>query len=123
MSIKNSLKYLLNKRIINHRHIVVFGVLCLFIAVIHGQQIRPKQLRKEIMQNQMPAKPVKKVSRQRSIQQAQKPLVPMVNPLSNKRATIIYLEHNETITYDDLLNPNVQVLKGNVRFRHDNVLM
>ena len=123
MSIKISLKYLLNKRIINHRHIAIFGVLCLFIAVIHGQQIRPKQLRKEIMQNQIPAKPLKKVSRQKSIQQAQKPLVPMVNPLSNKRATLVYLENSETITYDDVLNPNVQVLKGNIRFRHDNALM
>lgn len=124
MSIQKSLKYLFNKRGINHRHIVIFGVLCLFIVVIQGQ-IRPKQLRKEILQSQMPAKPNKKVTRVKVARQKQdeKPLVPMVNPLSNKRATMVYLENSETLTFNKFNNPDIQVLKGNVRFRHDNALM
>ena len=124
MSIQKSLKYLFNKRVINHRHIVIFGVLCLFIVVIQGQ-IRPKQLRKEVLQSQMPAKPNKKASRVKVARQKQdeKPLVPMVNPLSNKRATMVYLENSETLTFNKFNSPDIQVLKGNVRFRHDNALM
>ena len=124
MSIQKSLKYLFNKRVINHRHIVIFGVLCLFIVVIQGQ-IRPKQLRKEVLQSQMPAKPNKKASRLKVARQKQdeKPLVPMVNPLSNKRATMVYLENSETLTFNKFNSPDIQVLKGNVRFRHDNALM
>lgn len=101
-------------------------MLCLFIVVIQGQ-IRPKQLRKEIMQSQMPVKPRVKVTKAKAkrqgLNQEIQPLVATVNPLSNKGATMVYLENSETLTYNRSNNPDVQVLKGNVRFRHDNALM
>ena len=36
---------------------------------------------------------------------------------------MVYLEHSETLSFDERRLPNVQILKGDVRFRHDSVLM
>lgn len=112
---------------IKHKHIVIFGVLCLFIVALQGQ-MRPKQLRKEVMQSQMPLKPITKLKtkskpNKKSSIPAVKPLAPTVNPLSNKGATLVYLENSETLSFDKIYHPDLQVLKGNVRFRHDNALL
>ena len=40
-----------------------------------------------------------------------------------KVAQMVYLEHSETLSFDEDRLPNVQILKGDVRFRHDSVLM
>lgn len=118
------------RNLFSYRHIAIFGVLCLFIIVLQAQ-IRPKQLRNEVLQSQNPtpkpttnkkgkgkptAKPIKPMA-------TPKPLAPIVNPLNNRKATIVYLENTETLSYDQLTNPDVQILKGNVRFRHDNALL
>ncbi|HLP05030.1 MAG TPA: OstA-like protein [Paludibacter sp.] len=50
------------------------------------------------------------------------PVAPTVNPLQ-KKATLVYLENSETLSFDKMMNPDVQVLKGDVRFRHDNALL
>ena len=36
---------------------------------------------------------------------------------------MVYLEHSKTLSFDEKRLPNVQILKGDVRFRHDSVLM
>lgn len=99
-------------------------MLCLFIALIQGQ-IRPKQLRNEVLQSQQPKKMVvkkgaKSKSHSLNLNQNSRPLPPTVNPLSNKSATLIYLENSDVLSFDKVLHPDLQVLKGNVRFRHDN---
>lgn len=38
-------------------------------------------------------------------------------------AQMVYLEHSETLSFDESRLPDVQILKGDVRFRHDSVLM
>ena len=118
------------RNLFSYRHIAIFGVLCLFIIVLQAQ-IRPKQLRNEVLQSQNPtpkptttkkgkgkptAKPIKPMA-------APKPLAPIVNPLNNRKATIVYLENTETLSYDQFTNPDVKILRGNVRFRHDNALL
>lgn len=40
-----------------------------------------------------------------------------------KGTQMVYLEHSETLSFDERRLPNVQILKGDVRFRHDSVLM
>ena len=40
-----------------------------------------------------------------------------------KGAQMVYLEHSETLSFDEKRLPDVQILKGDVRFRHDSVLM
>ena len=117
-------------RIFKNKHIVLFGVLCLFSLTLQSQIIHPKQLRNEVLQSQSPKKATVKVTK-RSRKAAKtskanaerKPLAPTVNPLNNRGVTLVYLEHSETLTFDKIINPDMQVLKGNVRFRHDNVLL
>ena len=106
------------------KHIVLFGVLCLFIDAPVAQ-IRPKQLRKEVLQSMSPqSKPVKKKKNRKSINAAvAQPVILPVNPLKKPGATLIYLENSESLSFDKLLKPDVQVLVGEVRFRHDNALL
>jgi lipopolysaccharide export system protein LptA len=116
------------KNIFLFRHIALFGVLCLFIGILHAQQIKPRQLRNEVLQSQNPVQksPAKKNGKKvRTLKPmpAPKPLAPIVNPLSNRKATIVLLENTEELIYNEQLNPDIQVLKGNVRFRHDNALL
>ena len=121
------MKSFFSKNIVTHKHIVVYGVLCLFIVSLSAQ-IRPKQLRNEVMQNQV-VKPILKATgkkqtiKKRKPTQDNKPLAPTVNPLKNKNATLVYLENSETLSFDKIASPDLQVLKGNVRFRHDNALL
>jgi len=123
------LKSKLYNLIITHKHIVFFGVLCLFIIVLQAQ-VRPKQLRKEVLQSQAPAKPIQKaVKAKRKTNifgkplSPMKPLAPIVTPYDLKGVTLVYLQNSENIFFDKVKNPDVQVLRGNVRFKHDNVLM
>lgn len=37
--------------------------------------------------------------------------------------TLVYLEHAETLSFDQNLHPDAQVLRGAVRFRHDDAVM
>lgn len=113
---------------VKHRHVVFFGVLCLFIVVLQAQ-IRPKQLRKEVLQSQSPA-PVQKAKKGKKSANTfgkplspNKPLAPIISPLDIKGVTLVYLENSETLSYDKITSPDIQVLKGNVRFRHDNALL
>lgn len=110
-----------------NKHIVLFGVLCLFIVVLQAQ-MRPKQLRKEVLQSQAPQKAISKPSKRAGLfgitkKLPPKQLAPTVNPLSRKGVTLVYLENSETLTFDKIKNPDMQVLKGSVRFRHDNALL
>lgn len=113
---------------INYRHIVLYGVLCLFIVVLHAQ-IRPKQLRLEVLQSQagIVKKPVVKAKKVRTpkkkIFATSPPLATIINPLASSKSTLVFLENSETLSFDQILMPEVQVLKGNVRFRHDNALL
>jgi len=111
------------------KHIVFFGVLCLFIVALQAQ-IRPKQLRKEVLLSQSPTKPVQKGKKGRKGGNTfgqpfspMKPLAPIVSPLDRKGVTLVYLENSETLSFDKVTNPDIQILRGKVRFRHDNALM
>lgn len=37
--------------------------------------------------------------------------------------TMVYLEHSETLSFDEQRLPDAQILRGNVRFRHEDALM
>lgn len=43
--------------------------------------------------------------------------------LSLKAQTLVFLESAETLNFDEIRIPDAQVLKGNVRFRHDDALL
>lgn len=40
-----------------------------------------------------------------------------------KKQSLVYLEHSETLSFDEKRLPDVQILVGNVCFRHDSALM
>ena len=128
-TIKRTLLYISTHRPGGNRHILLLGVLCLFIVVLQAQ-IHPKQLRNEVLQSQNPqkqavksTKKTRQAAKKLKVMAERKPLAPTINPLSNRGATLVFLEHSETLTFDKITNPDMQVLKGNVRFRHDNVLL
>lgn len=39
------------------------------------------------------------------------------------KTSLVYLEHSETLSFDEKRLPDAQILRGNVCFRHDSVLM
>lgn len=39
------------------------------------------------------------------------------------KVSLVFLEHSETLSFDEQRLPDAQILRGNVRFRHDSVLM
>lgn len=39
------------------------------------------------------------------------------------KVSLVYLEHSETLSFDEKRLPDAQILRGNVCFRHDSVLM
>ena len=43
--------------------------------------------------------------------------------LMAQKQTMVYLEHSETLSFDEEQHPDAQLLKGNVIFRHDSALM
>lgn len=103
-------------------------MLCLFIGSILAQRIRPKQLRKEVLQSQAPAKQLpKKTKRNGSFfgkpSSTMKPLSPIISPLDIKGASLVHIENSDLLSVNNELKPDVKVFTGNVRFRHDNVLL
>ncbi len=123
--INSCLKTKLKKYLTEYNHIALLCVLCLFVIVLQAQ-ILPRQLRKEILQNQIllvkpPAKAIK--VKKESAMPTPKPLAPIANPFANKNATIVYLEYSETLSSNQILGTDVKVFRGNVRFRHDNALL
>ena len=110
------------------KHIVLFGVLCFFLSDTLAQ-IRPGQLRNEIMQLQNPTQKLDSKKKKKTIQRITRPLnnssnlAPIVNPLNTKNASLVYLENTQTLAFDQFTNPDVQILRGNVRFRHDGALL
>ena len=113
---------------LNYKHIVIFGVLCFFMVILLQAQIKPKQLRLEVLQSQKgiskkPSVKAKKSKAPKKSFSTPPPLATIVNPLASANSTLVFLENSETLTFDQILLPEVQVLKGNVRFRHDNALL
>ena len=110
------------------KHIVLFGVLCFFLSDTLAQ-VRPGQLRNEIMQMQNPTPKSDTKTKKKTISRITRPLknpsplAPIVNPLNNKNTSLVYLENTQTLAFDQFTNPDVQILRGNVRFRHDGALL
>lgn len=110
------------------RYSTLSAVLCLFIGILSAQ-VRPGQLRKEVLNSQQGQKEAAttkdKKKNKRPIKPLQeiKPLAPISTPLDNKAATLVFLENTESLAYDRFINPDMKILKGNVRFKHDNTLL
>lgn len=127
INLRSILRKTTKYRFINYNFVLLISVVSLFFLVVKAQ-IRPKQLRTEMMHSQVPVKPVKPIKKAKiktsSIQKAGSlMLAPVANPLGKRGVSLVYLENSDLLSFDKLLRPDVQVLNGSVRFRHDNTLM
>lgn len=110
--------------------LILLFVFSVFFATVANAQEQPGKLRYDILKSQQPTKvntntksKGKRNGRAVKPLAPMKPLAPIVNPLNNKNATIIYMDNTESLENDDLLHPDMQILRGNVRFRHDNAIL
>lgn len=119
-----------NRRYRGAEGIIITCLLCL-ILVSPQAQIQHKQLRKEVLESQKSPQANTSNKKDKSSRQAQKvkplaappPLATIKTPFDQKNAKIIYLQHADLISFDQLVNPDVQILKGKVIFRHDDAIL
>lgn len=87
-------------------------------------QFHPRQLRNQVLQSMNPVKAPEKKNKSRTpvqkITTTPAKLTPAPSQIGAKGVTLIYLENCDQLSFDKILSPDMQVLKGNVRFRHDN---
>lgn len=118
------LKYLKSKGII------ISSLLCLTLIGLQAQ-IQHKQLRREVLESQKTPQQKTPDNKRVSSRQVQKvkpmaappPLSTIKTPFDNKNAKIIYLESADLISFDQIAMPDVKLLKGKVRFRHDDATL
>lgn len=86
-------------------------------------QVQHRQLRKEVLESQEKTTPppVQRRSTRRTLAPPQ-PVAPIRTPF-DRSARVIYLENADLILFDQMVNPDIQVLKGRVRFRHDDAIL
>lgn len=125
-------------------HIVLISLCCLLLPTISAQDkiIQHGRLRQDVMQEResdekkkiekeskdsKPEEPVstkkRRTTKKASTLQPLDPVVPIKTPYDQKDATIIYLENADLVSFDQLARPDIQILKGNVQFRHDDAIM
>lgn len=104
--------------------LIVFG----FFPMLIAQEKKPKQLRKEILESKEKEDKQTEVinlNRRSGIDQKTrgKELKPANPAQLNRKATLIKLEHANEMSYDHAIAPDIQRLRGNVRFRQDGTLL
>jgi lipopolysaccharide assembly outer membrane protein LptD (OstA) len=111
-----------------YKHIALLSALCLFLHWSLAQQPDPRtafpkppssslQSPEEILRNK-PADPDAAFMGQQHVLTAAP--VPHVNKNSK---SVIFLENAETMSYDTAMSPDVEVLRGSVKFRQDHTYM
>ncbi len=106
---------------------IFFIIFLSFIATLQAQTQKPRQLREEILKEQKkqapPAQKATTTKKRNEPPRVGATVLKPANPTANKNATLVYLEHSNELMFDQNMYPNLQILKGNVRFRHDNALL
>ena len=102
-----------------------------FLPELEAQAYTPGQLRNEVLQyqkNQQP-KPAAPANRRGGKAPAYQPppvgttVFKPANPAKYPKSSLIYLENSDALFFDQVMFPDIQVLKGNVRFRHENAVL
>ncbi len=89
-------------------------ILLFFCNPISAQQNNPTQLRKEILQSK---------KEQYTPPAVGKTVLKSVTPVTKTNKSLVYLEHSDEWMMDNERLPNIQILKGNVKFRYDDAIM
>lgn len=116
----------------NMRFIIIVGWICLSCLTLPAQ-IQHKKLREDILKESSGSKqePIKEKNQAGSSKKSPRvkkleplaPVAPIRTPYDQTTAKIIYMENADLISFNQLLRPDVQILNGNVRFRHDDAVM
>lgn len=91
-----------------------------------SSQIRHRKLREEVLESMKPAPPKPAPSRAtRTVKPipTPQPVAPIRSPYDQPNARIIIMENADLLSFDEMLRPDIQIAKGNVRFRHDNATL
>ena len=105
------------------KYTIIFCVLSFFYPNYAKAQ-KPGDLKKEIDQKQQSAERThRRAQRQGRPLTPLSPLAPIQNPLANRNARLVYIDNADVIWMDQNIMPDVQVLRGNVRFRHDGAIL
>jgi len=89
-------------------------------------QFQLRKLREEILESRKPTAPQKPSARSRRQPKplsAPAPLSPIRSPYDQQNARIVNMENADVLMFDQMLRPDMQAARGNVRFRHDNATM
>ncbi len=113
------------------RVMILIIIALTFLPELRAQAYSPRQLRNEVLQyqkNQQTKTAASKYRKGGKTQAYQPPPVGATvfkpaNPAKYPKSSLIYLENSETLFYDQMLFPDIQVLRGNVRFRHENAVL
>lgn len=85
-------------------------------------QVQHGKLRDEVLESQKP--PTTPTTRRTGRRLTPlPPVAPIRSPFDQKKARIIYMEHADVLRFRQSTRPDVQILIGNVRFRHDDAVM
>ena len=99
-----------------------------FLTALQAQTNKPKQLRQEVLQSKAKEDKKEASAKRKNLlgnpSRAGSTVLKPANPATlNKNSTPVHLEQSRELLYDQQLYPGIQILKGNVRFRHDNALL
>ncbi|MFV0470551.1 MAG: OstA-like protein [Paludibacteraceae bacterium] len=93
-------------------------------------QTKPHQLKKEILQSQKATPSEKETQKKVNQPKKKNQALPVgatvftpANPARLPGAKLVYIQYSKDLFFDQLLHPDVQVLKGDVCFKHDNALL
>lgn len=114
------------KRIIK---VMIFLLITFFSFPYLQAQMKPRQLRKDILQSQKPQqnkqtkKPVSAKRKNNQPLPVGATVFTPANPMAVPNTKLVFIENSDALFFDQTLHPDIQLLKGNVRFRQENALL
>ena len=91
--------------------------------LLNAQEVRQRQLRDDVLKQKTATEQPQTASEKKLSATPQQKETPTSQPASEKGTTIVYMDHADFIMVDEKLRPGIQLLNGNVKFRHDDALM
>lgn len=106
-----------NNNVFSHKKwVAIFVALFLLSSYTIAQQYNPKALKKEILDAQ------KKQKNNQPLPVGKTILKP-AQPTLNSEKSLILLEHTDTLSVDEYAMPGIKLLKGNVKFKHNDAIL
>lgn len=106
-----------NNNVFSHKKwVAIFVALFLLSSYTIAQQYNPKALKKEILD-------AKKKQKNNQPLPVGKTILKPAQPTLNSEKSLILLEHTDTLSVDEYAMPGIKLLKGNVKFKHNDAIL